>query len=464
MADPLKKVKPGENVTFGAEAWNAFVDAARDFKQRRQFGVGEKADDLRNPAIIKVRNISGDAVGYNAVLSIDGQAPLILPSNNLSEFRRQTMMEGAAPAGAGEIFCVTKEPIPDGKIGRAYVAGAVSVQIDVSDEAHTFATTEAANTDTLVSSADTGAPILWKESGTGTVWALILLPVGGGSSASVFAIKLVDGVAGDGGRYDALLQIAPNTDDPGLSYADGASIWALSVDGDSPTQLAGAKFQDAVFVGNVEGRDAYAFKPVLGQANLIITGTEPYIGAGSSGAFCYACNIESYDPETDMFTVVGSGLARERNMKKLPYGLRIEGKFEGNKDSVGRYLVDYCCGEVGTITVDCCEEPIPVVLTCTLDAGAGCLDELVIPLTYSEDTLLDLPGWEGSVLACDGCTVTATFVCDGLSFYFQLDCNGDNHLNGVLGLVCDPFSCTSSVGFTGAENCGTWSVTATITG
>jgi len=59
--------------------------------------------------------------------------------------------------------------------------GVVQVQIDVTDANHGYADVKASDNTKLASGASGSAVILWKESGTGTKWAIIR--IGGGDKA-----------------------------------------------------------------------------------------------------------------------------------------------------------------------------------------------------------------------------------------------------------------------------------------
>ncbi len=74
-------------------------------------------------------------------------------------------------------FVILAEPLADGEIGRAFAHGVCPVKINVEDESHTFADIEDAQTHYLKSGTSGAAQILWAESGTGEVWAIVRLGV-----------------------------------------------------------------------------------------------------------------------------------------------------------------------------------------------------------------------------------------------------------------------------------------------
>lgn len=194
MPDAFQRVSRGEWPT--ASAWNAIAQAARDFRRTQDTGKPEVQESPPSPAIITVSNESGGAVDRAGILSLDGQVPLILPTDNESEHFRLPGLEGTTPAAAGEPFCVLLEPLRDGAMGKAVIAGVVSCEVDVTDAGHAYATTGAGGTSHLTSSADEGALILWKQGGTGIKWAMILLPARGPAAAPGSGITSLNGETG----------------------------------------------------------------------------------------------------------------------------------------------------------------------------------------------------------------------------------------------------------------------------
>ena len=185
--DPLKQYQQGEVWTPTASWLNAVNEAANLVRARPVFR--QAGDTSTSLSQVLVKNVTADVVDRYGILSLSGQAVLITPDDGLDAFQEQVAIEGDAPGGAGEIFVVLLEPLGEDEIGHAAIAGAVQVQIDVTDAGHAFAQTDAADTDKLVSAASAAAgtvPILWKESGTGTKWAVVLLPPSQGSGSSTY--------------------------------------------------------------------------------------------------------------------------------------------------------------------------------------------------------------------------------------------------------------------------------------
>jgi len=199
MSDALRKVQTGQRLVIPAAAYNAFIDAAVDYR-RRTARIGQKAEpSQRQASIVLVRNDSGGDLNRLAVLGVD--APVIDPAANEDEFKNRVALVGVTPAGDTHVgkFVVLAEPIASGKIGRAYAAGVCPVRIDVPDEDHEYPFAEIAEgvTDNLKVSYYGSAAVLWREGGTGVQWAVVRL--GKTMPMHVFPVELtqVGGSQGD---------------------------------------------------------------------------------------------------------------------------------------------------------------------------------------------------------------------------------------------------------------------------
>jgi len=135
----FQKVRPGEPLRIPADAYNAFVDAARGHQGRQADLAATPGRTVRRTDILPVRNSSGGNVDRFAILGID--SVLITPTDNLDEFKNRPALDGITPdidVHAGR-FVVTIEPIASGKIGRAVAAGVTPVQVNVTIATHDFA-------------------------------------------------------------------------------------------------------------------------------------------------------------------------------------------------------------------------------------------------------------------------------------------------------------------------------------
>jgi hypothetical protein len=129
-----------------------------------------------------VKNASGADQNRYAVLGVSG--PIYTPTDNLDSFKNKLAFIGALPTTASYTgkFVVLLEPAVNGAIVRAVIAGVVPVQVDFGDASHTFADVKNSSSASLKSGPSGSAQVLWKQSGTGVIWALVrlsnILPTG----------------------------------------------------------------------------------------------------------------------------------------------------------------------------------------------------------------------------------------------------------------------------------------------
>ena len=168
----LKKVQPGQPVKIAAADYNAMVDAALDHQRGTQ-NTSSSSGNFIGRGTIRVRNISGTDVARFGVLGIS--APAILPATSLAGFQRNLVLDCVTPAAGTHEgrFVILAEPIKNNSMGMAWVSGVCQVKINVTDAAHLFADVKNTDATQLASGVAGGAQILWKESGTGSKWAII---------------------------------------------------------------------------------------------------------------------------------------------------------------------------------------------------------------------------------------------------------------------------------------------------
>lgn len=172
--DDLKKVQRGQALRIPASAYNAFIDAAADFRNRT-LGIESryKQRDSRSGVVI-VRNQSGSALDQFAVVELG--SVIIGPSDNEQEFRSRTTFDVTTPAEEPGPMAILQEPIAAGGTGRAMVFGVTPVRVDVTDEEHEYAEVTPSEPGYLTSAETGAARVLYKESGTGEVWAVVYFP------------------------------------------------------------------------------------------------------------------------------------------------------------------------------------------------------------------------------------------------------------------------------------------------
>ena len=175
MGDAFKKVQAGQKLDVPAEAWNAFLDAARAERSRRHNVAQDAGEEFRQTGIVKVRNDTGANQPRYAVLAL--RDPIITPEYNEQEFKHRVTFVGEKPAAPVkcERFAVLLEPLRAGKIGCGVVAGVTPVRVDVVRETDRFAELVEDVTAHLRSSAFGLSRVLWKEEGTGQKWAVVRL-------------------------------------------------------------------------------------------------------------------------------------------------------------------------------------------------------------------------------------------------------------------------------------------------
>jgi hypothetical protein len=174
MGDPLKKVQPGQRMQIPAEAYNAFIDAAQAHKSRRHDLEQGTGLALPQPGLIKIRNATGDDCERYAILALN--SPLIAPANNLAQFKNQVAFNGTLPVNpvSSARYAILAEPLSTGAIGRALLASPTPVRLQVISSAHQYASPVHLEAQFLRSDQTGLYRILWKESGTGLKWAVVM--------------------------------------------------------------------------------------------------------------------------------------------------------------------------------------------------------------------------------------------------------------------------------------------------
>jgi len=185
VADPLGKVNPGDGFVIRADTWNAFIDAARAHRRNEagRAGAGLPTPDPLTPGcVVYVRNDTGSTLPAWSTVKIG--TPVVDAATYPFRVSREPVFPATTPDGADIPFAVTEEPIRDGKLGRAVVLGVAVADVSVSDSGHGYAA-PAASSLVLASGTSGPARIIWKESGTGTLKAVVLIDRQGAGGASL---------------------------------------------------------------------------------------------------------------------------------------------------------------------------------------------------------------------------------------------------------------------------------------
>lgn len=170
--DFLKKVTPGDSLRIPAQAYNAFIDAARAHRER---SLGQGAGEDGSRAIhmdLQVRNSTGADQDQFAVVTLGNI--VLSPVDNLPLFKERPTFEAVSPTISGRV-AILQEPLKASGIGVARVLGFSVVKIQVIDAAHQWAKMVAGSPN-LESSFGGALRIIYKEAGTGEKWALVEFP------------------------------------------------------------------------------------------------------------------------------------------------------------------------------------------------------------------------------------------------------------------------------------------------
>lgn len=157
----------------------------------KRVGLFRRPDALPPPSApaqvtITVKNTTAANLNFGAVLGCDD--PLDTPNSgadNGNQYRRP-VFTGVAPDAtnhASKFVILQSSANADGG-AEGLKIGLTPVKVYVNDAAHKFAKVKGGDTSQLESATAGPAEIWWKESGTGTKWALVLLGGGGGGGGS----------------------------------------------------------------------------------------------------------------------------------------------------------------------------------------------------------------------------------------------------------------------------------------
>lgn len=173
--DAFKRAQSGASLEIPAAAWNACLDAAEAHRNGQNGPGGAGNRQFRQADIVLVKNSSGSDVTRFGVLGISGV--VFTPTDSLPAFQNQVAVTGVTPTTADHRgkFVVCLDPIANGQIGRAWIAGVCQAQVDVTNVGHQFADVQNANRVTLVSSGWGSARILYAPGGTGAQWCIVRL-------------------------------------------------------------------------------------------------------------------------------------------------------------------------------------------------------------------------------------------------------------------------------------------------
>ena len=212
------RVSPGQPLAVPAEEWNAILAAS---EHTLGHGFRPSLGDLagqRSAGVCQIDNQCGAARAANDILGISG--PAITPTQDEELFSLDVpILAGIEPAAAHVgAFAVLAEPAEAGAIALGIVTGVAAVRVHVTDADHASAELEAAEYDHLASADNGSAAILWKEAGTGVLWAIVRLgnvdqrplllgmPTGAYTSGATITLDPCDAAGVDNGQPNATVQ------------------------------------------------------------------------------------------------------------------------------------------------------------------------------------------------------------------------------------------------------------------
>jgi len=212
MADPIQRAQAGTPFRPSASAWNRMLDAAR----RLDSGAGLPGGAAVPHCLVRVRNDTGADLPAFSVLALGASILDITVPLRVSP---APMFEGTTPAATSDAFAILIEPALEDKFALAAVAGVVPVEVNVTDAGHKYATPTAASSARLTSAATGPARIIDRETGTGSVSAVVLLE--GTVGAGTFGLTVRENSGGSTYGPRARLNLIEGTETY-LTVADDA--------------------------------------------------------------------------------------------------------------------------------------------------------------------------------------------------------------------------------------------------
>jgi hypothetical protein len=204
----IEKVKSGDPLVIPAATYNTFIDAARDYLARQQDQAQSARPGARLSGIVLVRNGSGGDRGRFDVLGVAGA--VFDPAAGLDAFKNCPALSGVTPSASSHTgrFVILLEPLAAGAIGQAVASGVCIVRVQVDDATLQLADVKNGDATCLKTSRIGSSTILWRQSGTGTVWAVVRLANGiqeSSPTTTMFAAKVVSSLGGS--AYGVLEQV-----------------------------------------------------------------------------------------------------------------------------------------------------------------------------------------------------------------------------------------------------------------
>lgn len=167
--DQFQEVRPGQRLPgLPTQAWNQMLRRlkARPAAPARPVGGS-------SPVEVLVKNTSGSPLASRfGILQVNSPRVVYSAANAQAFFDEDTLL-GVTPAVAAP-FVVVQEPLSADGFGIARLLGLTRCSLDVvhADHTHAYPTTDPAK---LKTGPAGPARIVWKETGTGTKWGVVML-------------------------------------------------------------------------------------------------------------------------------------------------------------------------------------------------------------------------------------------------------------------------------------------------
>lgn len=203
--DSFRKVNPGDPLVISATSFNTLMDVAKLYRAGGIGGSRGASRSGRDSGIVLIENTTDDDFQIRSPMRITGLA--IQPeTDDDSELLANQVLAGGAMLGEADPLAVVLDRIPAHGIGRAQISGACAVRLRIEAESHRGAIPYwLCDSKQFQTVGAGGYPILWKESGTGDKWGVILL------RRDAQWMGRIDTEIG--GAYDCAATYYPETDD-----------------------------------------------------------------------------------------------------------------------------------------------------------------------------------------------------------------------------------------------------------
>jgi hypothetical protein len=173
---PLTKILPGSPLRITASDYNAFIDAAIDYKKRSgsRGQTGERLHN-KNTGVVLVKNDSASNVARGEVLGIYGHTLMsqngtnnVIPDSAVDEFlNRPVLLCDIPDSEHNNKFIVAANSIRGGEFGYGYISGACPAKIRIDGNQNTLLRVYAQSNNTahLIASDFGASEIIWMEDG-----------------------------------------------------------------------------------------------------------------------------------------------------------------------------------------------------------------------------------------------------------------------------------------------------------